>query len=99
MSSRDRPEQAADGGVVADAEPACVALVPMVQASQWSRSPGPQPSRPNSIFVTHLIATAERAPQTRSLRRATAADAQTAYQANQRPVPGAGAGFRTRQTA
>jgi hypothetical protein len=49
--------------------------------------------------VTHLIATAERAPQTRSLRRATAADAQTAYQANQRPVPGAGAGFRTRQTA
>ena len=98
MSNKDRPEQAADDGV-ADAQPACVALVPMVQAAQWSQAPGPQPSRPNSIFVTHLIATAERAPQTRSLRRATAADAQTAYQANQHPVPGAGAGFRTRQTA
>jgi hypothetical protein len=99
MSSKDRPEQPAGDGVVADAQPACVALVPMVQAAQWSQAPGPQPCRPNSTFVTHLIATAERAPQTRSLRRATAADAQTAYQANQRPVPSAGAGFRTRQTA
>jgi hypothetical protein len=99
MSNRDRPERAADDGVVADAQPACMALVPMVQAAQWSQAPGPQPSRPNSMFLTHLIATAERAPQTRGLRRASAADAQTAYRANQRPVPGTGAGFRTRQTA
>ena len=99
MSSNDRPVQTVDDGVVADAQPACVALVPMVQAAQWSQAGGPQPSRPNSIFVTHLIATAERAPQTRALRRATAADAQTAYQVNQRPAPGTGAGFRTRQTA
>jgi len=87
----------ANDGVVADAQPACVALVPMVQAAQWSRT-GRQPlSRPSSIFVTHLIATANQAPQTRGLRRATAADAQTAYGANRRPIPGAG--FRTRQIA
>jgi hypothetical protein len=94
MVNRDGPQQTAVDGVVADAEPACMALVPTVQPAQWS-PPGPQPSRPNSMFVTHLIATAERAPQTRSLRRATAADARTAYQASQRPAPRAG--FRTRQ--
>jgi hypothetical protein len=46
-------------------------------------------------FVTQLIATAEYAPQTRSLRRATPADAQAAYSAHQRPAHGAGS--RTRQ--
>ncbi len=51
--------------------------------------------RPNSTFVTHLIATAEQVPQTRSLRRATPADAQTAYGA--RRSSGPGAGIRTRQ--
>jgi hypothetical protein len=68
----------------------------MVQSAR-SQPPGQKLSRPSSIFVTHLIATAEQAPQTRSLRRASAADAQTAYGANQRPVPGAG--FLTRQIA
>jgi hypothetical protein len=67
----------------------------MVQAAQRSQAPGQKLSRPSAIFVTHLIATAEQAPQTRLLRRASAADAQTAYRANQQPVPGAG--FRTRQ--
>jgi hypothetical protein len=42
-----------------------------------------------------LIATATQVPQTRSLRRATPADAQTAYRANRHQVPGAG--IRTRQ--
>jgi hypothetical protein len=46
-------------------------------------------------FVTQLIATAEYAPQTRSLQRATPADAQAAYRANQRHADGAG--IRTRQ--
>jgi len=69
----------------------------MVQAAQGSRT-GVQPlSRPSSIFVTHLIATANQAPQTRGLRRATVADAQTAYGANRRPI--LGTGFRTRQIA
>ncbi len=81
--------------MVADAKPACVALVPVTTSAQWSRTYGLEPSRPNSIFVTHLIATAEQVPQTRSLRRATPADAQTAYRANQHQIPGAG--VRTRQ--
>jgi hypothetical protein len=92
MLSSDRPEQAADDGVLADAKPPCVALVPMVQSAQWSHA-AIQPPRPDSIFVTHLIATAEQVPQTRSLRRATAADVQTAYRAPQVQ----GAGVRTRQ--
>jgi hypothetical protein len=95
MLSTDGREQAADDGVVADAKPASVALVPTVQSAQWSQAGRPLP-RPNSIFVTHLIATAEQLPQTRGLRRATPADAQTAYRAHQHPVRGAG--IRTRQT-
>jgi len=72
-----------------------VALVPVTTSARWSRTSGLEPSRPSSIFVAHLIATAEQVPQTRSLRRATPADAQTAYRANQRQV--LGAGVRTRQ--
>jgi hypothetical protein len=93
MLDSDRPEQAVNDGVMTDAKPPCVALVPMVSSAQWS--PIPPLSRANSTFVTQLIATAEFLPQTRSLRRATAADAQTAYQANLRPIEGAG--IRTRQ--
>lgn len=94
MLSGGQPEQTIDDGVLADAKPACVALVPVIPSAQWSQTSGLQ-SQPNSIFVTHLIATAEQAPQTRSLRRATPADAQTAYQANRRPV--ADASLRTQQ--
>ena len=93
MSGNGRPEQTADGG---GARPACVALVPMVQPTEWTRTTGQQPSRPASTFVTQLLATAEHAPQTRSLRRASLADAQTAYGASQ--AARHGAGFRTRQT-
>lgn len=95
MLSTDQPEQTADDGVLADAKPDCVALVPMVAPAQWSRIPNHQLSRSNSTFVAHLIATAEQVPQTRSLRRATLADAQTAYGVNQRQVQGAG--IRARQ--
>lgn len=100
MSSNSRPEQTANDGGVADARPACVALVPMVQRTEWTRSAGQQPSRPASTFVTQLLATAEYAPQTRGLRRATAADARTAYSASQRQVQiqARVAGIRTRQT-
>jgi hypothetical protein len=96
MLSSGRPEQAADDGTPADARLACVALVPTAPSAQWSPASRKPLSRPSSIFITHLIATAEQAPQTRSLRRATAADAQIAYGANQHPV--GRAGFRTRQT-
>jgi hypothetical protein len=96
MPGSDRPEQTVDDGAVIDARPACVALVPMVQPAHWSQAPGHrQLSRPSSIFVTHLIATAEQAPQTRTLRRASAADAQTAYRASQQAFQRAG--VRTRQ--
>ena len=93
MSGSGQPDETADDGIIADARPACVALVPVVPSVQWSRVP--DLSSPDSTFITHLIATAERAPQTRTLRRATPADAQAAYRAHQRDVRGAG--IRTRQ--
>ncbi len=83
-------------GVPADAKPPCVALVPMVTAARWSHIPSSQRSLPNSTFVAHLIATAEHVPQTCTLRRATPADARTAYNANQHRLPGTGT--RARQT-
>jgi hypothetical protein len=93
MLNSSRPEQMTNDGGVADARPACVALVPVVPTIHWSRVPDQQMSRAD--FVTQLIATAEYAPQTRSLQRATPADAQAAYRANQRHADGAG--IRTRQ--
>jgi hypothetical protein len=93
MLNSARPEATADDGGIADVRPACVALVPVVSTVHWSRVPDWQLSRAD--FIAQLIATAEYAPQTRSLRRATPADAQSAYRANQqrfrRP------GIRTRQ--
>jgi hypothetical protein len=85
---------AVEDGVFLDEKPACIALVPVASAAQWSPRQS-QRSLPSSIFVTQLIATAEHMPQTRGLRRATAADAQTAYRAHQKPVYGLGG--RTRQ--
>jgi hypothetical protein len=94
MSITGRPKQTIEDDVLVDAQPACVALVPVIPSAQWSQAPS-RLSRPNSVFVTHLIATAEQVPQTRGLRRATAADAQSAYRAHRCPVQGAG--VRTRQ--
>jgi hypothetical protein len=92
MSGSDRPEP---DGVVFDEKPACVALVPMSQPAPWSQRFSRPLSRPNPTFVTHLIATAEQVPQTCNLRRATPADAQSAYGASRRTAQGAG--VRTRQ--
>ncbi len=78
---------------MADARPACMALVPVVPTVHWSRVPDQPMSRAD--FVTQLIATAERAPQTCGLRRASPADARIAYGARQHGAPGAG--IRTRQ--
>jgi hypothetical protein len=93
MLSSGRPEQTVDDGVLAEARPACVALVPVVSTVHWSQVPDQQLSRAD--FVAQLIATAEYVPQTRSLRRATPADAQAAYQAGQHHA--LGTGIRTRQ--
>jgi hypothetical protein len=96
MADTDRAEQRIDDDGAADARPACVALVPVTPFAQPPRTSSLRSSRPSSIFVTHLIATATQAPQTRSLRRATPADANNAYSARQHDFQGTG--FRTRQT-
>jgi hypothetical protein len=64
-------------GEVADAAPACTALVPVAQPLHLPLAE--RLARPNPSFVTQLIATAEHAPQTCALRRATPAVAQAAY--------------------
>jgi hypothetical protein len=92
MLSKNQPEQPIADDVLVDAKPTCVALVPVIPTPPRSAAL-PQAGRPNSMFVTHLIASAEHVPQTRSLRRATPADAQTAYRAHQHQVQG----VRTRQ--
>ena len=89
-----RSQQAADDGAPEDG-PRCVALV-AVQPTRVDATRAPGRPRSRADFVAHLIATADRAPQTRTLRRATPADAQAAYQAQQREVPAAG--ILTRQT-
>jgi hypothetical protein len=94
MLEVDRSEQVLDGEVLDADEPGCVALVPVTQSVRWMPK-GPI-ARPDSGFVTQLIATAAEAPQTRSLRRGSLADAQTAYGASRSPRYGTG--FRTRQT-
>ena len=93
MLDSDRSEQMMDGEVLDAEAPACVALVPVTQTVQWSRKSAT--ARPDPGFVTHLIATADQAPQTRSMRRASIEDAQTAYGASQ--TRRYGVGYRTRQ--
>jgi hypothetical protein len=95
MSGSERPEPTGDDGVQSDAKPACVALVPMAQPAPWTQHVSQTLPRPNSTFVTHLIATAEQVPQTRNLRRATLADAQSAYGAHRHTAQRIG--VRTRQ--
>ena len=93
MLGTDRSEDILDGEVLGADEPGCVELVPVTQTVQWSRKS--VMARPDPSFVTHLIATADQAPQTRSLRRASIEDAKTAYGASN--VRRYGVGFRTRQ--
>jgi hypothetical protein len=93
MLDIDRSDEILEGEFVSLDEPASVELVP-VQPVQWmQRTATP---RPDPTFLAQLIATADQAPQTRSLRRASPADAQVAYGASRGRF--SGAGFRTRQT-
>ena len=94
MLDIDRSEEILDGEIVGAEQSACVELVPLTQSVHWS--PKPALAHADPTFVTHLIATADQAPQTRSMRRASLANAQTAYRAGQMRRPGTG--FRTRQT-
>jgi hypothetical protein len=92
MLDIDRSEQVLDGEVLDADEPGCVDLVPVAQSVRTASKLAIV--RPDPTFVTHLIATAAQAPQTRILRRASLADAQTAYGNSQIHRPGTG--FRTR---
>ena len=92
MLDIDRSDEILDGEFVNLDEPSCTALVPVTQSVHWSTRSAP---RPDPTFVAQLIATADQAPQTCRLRRASLADAQTAYGASQ--TRRSGTGFRTRQ--
>jgi hypothetical protein len=95
MLDTDRPEQTVEDDALAEPKPASVALVPLTPSGHGPQRSNWLWSRPNSTFITHLIATAAHAPQTCSLRRATPAEAQTAYGAKQPAFQSAS--FRTRQ--
>ena len=93
MRNIDRSEQILDGEVLTDAAPACVDLVPVTPTLHWSSKrtlPHADPS-----FIAQLIATAAQDPQTRTLRRASFVDAQTAY--GPAPRERRGVARRTRQ--
>jgi hypothetical protein len=77
MFDTERSEDIRDGEVLDADGSACVALVPLAQTVQWSRKSAT--ARPDPSFLAHLIATAEQAPQTRSMRRGSIEDAQMAY--------------------
>lgn len=81
-------EQVVENGVFEEVAPSCVELVAL--AAPAHQAPKFSLPRPDSTFVTQLIATAEQLPQTRNLRRAAPADALSAYRAHERPVRGAG---------
>lgn len=94
MLDIDRSDEILDGEFVSLDEPASVELVPVTQSVQWTRRTATP--RPDPTFIAQLIATADQAPQTCKLRRASPADAQVAYGASRGRL--CGAGFRTRQT-
>ena len=93
MLDTERSEDILDGEILDADAPACVELVPVTQSVHWS--PKRAMARPDPSFVTHLIATADHAPQTSSLRRASLAAAQTAYGAH--PQERRSVARRTRQ--
>lgn len=68
-----RPEEV---GTLHTAPAASTALVAQTPSQRASLTRGP---RNDAAFITHLIATAEQAPQTRSLRRASPQDAMKGY--------------------
>jgi hypothetical protein len=84
MSSVNQHE--IEDGFFEGVESSCHALVPVgrtvYQATRLAVA------RPDANFVAHLIATAERLPQTRELRRAAPADALSAYRSFKESIRG-----------
>ena len=93
MLEIDRSDEILEGEFVDLDEPAHTELVPVTRSVRLLPKLTP---RPAPTFIAQLIATADQAPQTCRLRRASLADAQTAYSASQ--TRRASTGFRTRQT-
>jgi hypothetical protein len=89
----DRTEPDRDESTASDARPACTALVPLAYTERRSRRRWYRWA-PDPIFVTHLIAAAQQAPQTRRVRQATPADAQAAYQPRRSTARDAGSRMR-----
>ena len=92
MSDTGRPVLMEED-VVTEVTPVSTALVPIARQMRWL--PKIPVTRPDPTFLTQLIATAEHVPQTRSLRRASIEDAQTAYGAH--PQERRSVARRTRQ--
>lgn len=92
MTHSDLQDQVLTDG---EREPASTALV-LVPGSGDAAVSGSRPLRSFAItrhdpsFVTQLIATAAHVPQTRQLRRASPADAQSSYRAALGNAPRAG---------
>lgn len=75
--SRTPPRSRRDGTAVPDASGAIIETT----APRRTAPPTTSLSRPDPYFIIQLIATAEQSPQTRSLRRAEAAEVDAAYRA------------------
>jgi hypothetical protein len=80
MLRDDGVEETADNAA-ATGKSTCTALVPVVQTAEWSSRR--EPPRPNSIFVTQLIAAEVQSPQTSSPGQAAALNAYSAYRTSQ----------------
>jgi hypothetical protein len=91
-------EQTEGAAEAVDGKSACVELVPIAATLRWE-SANPCVPRPDPCFLTQLIATAEQAPQTRTLRRATLADAEAAYRSVTDHNHATTTGIRTQQTS
>jgi hypothetical protein len=93
MLNIDRTDEILDAEFINLDESACAETLPVTQSVY--ASPLRPAARPDPTFLAQLIATAEQAPQTRRLRRASLADAQSAYSVGK---PGrTGMSFRPRQ--
>jgi hypothetical protein len=74
-------------------QPASTALVPLPRVERRSRRRWYR-WMPDPMFVAQLIAEAQQVPQARRMRRASPADAESAYRSGQTPAQSAGSRMR-----
>ena len=95
MQAMKRSEHVLEGEVLPPSGTGSMDLVP-VNPSVHDLAKQPL-THPDASFLAQLIATASQAPQTRKLRRATPADAQSAYGHSAAPRERRGVLRRTRR--